>query len=207
MIDVPNYFCSTTNKQKMENKNLSNRVKVLRSRKGLTQEQLAETSSLSLRTIQRIENDETLPRGDTLTRLAIALQVSPDELIDWQILEDKNVLMLLNLSQLSFLAFPLLGIIIPLVIWILKKDKVKNVNENGKAILNFQITWTLLLFSFYSLLVLSVFFRLGILHSVYLPVITVGTYYLYNAMLILINTIRSQKGRKTYYIPSFKFLS
>lgn len=191
----------------MGNTELSNRVKVLRSRKGLSQEQLAEISSLSLRTIQRIENNETLPRGDTLTRLAIALQVSPNELIDWQILEDKNVLIILNLSQLSFLAFPLLGIIIPLVIWILKKDKVKNVHENGKSILNFQITWTLLLFSFYSLLVLSVLLRMGIVHSKFLPVVTIGIFYIANILIIVVNTIRSINGKKIYYEPSFKFLS
>jgi len=66
---------------------------------------------------------------------------------------------MLNLAQLSFIAFPLplLGIIVPLVVWVLKKDKVKNVNDNGKAILDFQITWALFLFSYYIFLVLSIF--------------------------------------------------
>lgn len=190
----------------MENSELSNRVRVLRSRKGLSQEQLAETSSLSLGTIQRIENNETLPRGDTLTRLAIALQVSPDELIDWQILEDRNVLLILNLSQLSFLAFPVLGIIVPLVVWVLKKDKVKNVNDNGKAILNFQITWTLFLFSYYTFLVLSIFLHFGILHSHYTMIIIL-IFYVYNVLIILINTIVSRMGKRTYFIPVIKFLS
>lgn len=43
-----------------------------------------------------------LNRGDTLRRLTVALQVSPDEIIDWQIFEDKNVLTMLSLSQLGF---------------------------------------------------------------------------------------------------------
>jgi transcriptional regulator with XRE-family HTH domain len=185
---------------------LSNRVKVLRSRKGLSQEQLAEISGLSLRTIQRIENDETLPRGDTLTRLAVALQVSPDELIDWQILEDKNVLLLLNLSQFSFLAFPLLGIILPLVIWVLKKDKVKNVNEVGKAILNFQISWTILLFSLYIFMIISMFMHLEIRISPLQPIMTIGAFYIYNALAILINTLRCHWGYGVYYVPAVKFL-
>ncbi len=50
-------------KQKMERSDLAKRVKELRTKKGLSQEQLAEASGLSLRTIQRIENGETLPRG------------------------------------------------------------------------------------------------------------------------------------------------
>ena len=40
----------------MEDKNLSQRVKELRKKKGLSQEELAKTAGLSLRTIQRVEN-------------------------------------------------------------------------------------------------------------------------------------------------------
>jgi thiol-disulfide isomerase/thioredoxin len=57
----------------MNNLNLAQRVKDLRNRKGISQEILAKESGLSLRTIQRIENNETVPRGDTLKRLSIAL--------------------------------------------------------------------------------------------------------------------------------------
>jgi transcriptional regulator with XRE-family HTH domain len=200
------YFCQTLKQAKMGKTDLSNRIKELRSRKGLSQEQLAEISGLSLRTIQRIENDETIPRGDTLTRLAVALQVTPDDLIDWQILEDKNVLLLLNLSQLSFLAFPLLGIIVPLVIWILKKDKVKNVNQIGKAILNFQITWTLLLFSFYTLFTLSLVLHLGIFHSIHTLLIGAAIFYIFNVLTIIVNTVKVQIGKQIYYFPAIKFL-
>jgi len=76
----------------MNNLHLAQHIKELRNRKGMSQEFLAEESGLSLRTIQRIENSETVPRGDTLKRLAIALQTSPDEIIDWKIEEDKNYL-------------------------------------------------------------------------------------------------------------------
>lgn len=58
------------------------------------------------------------------------------------------------LSALGFLFFPILGIIIPLVFWILKKDKIRNVNEVGKAIFNFEMTWCIVFFFvFYILLV------------------------------------------------------
>ncbi|MDB4025673.1 helix-turn-helix transcriptional regulator [Flavobacteriaceae bacterium] len=84
----------------MNNLNLALRVKELRNRKGFSQEILAEESSLSLRTIQRIENNETIPRGDTLKRLAIALDTSPNEIIDWKIQEDQNYLRLMSLASL-----------------------------------------------------------------------------------------------------------
>jgi transcriptional regulator with XRE-family HTH domain len=67
----------------MKNIQLANRIKNLRIRKGFSQEELAEISGLSLRTIQRIENGETEPRGDSLKRLVTAFEVSPDEILDW----------------------------------------------------------------------------------------------------------------------------
>src|SRR5690606_20616439 len=141
----------------MDNLNLAQRVKDLRNRKGISQEILAEESGLSLRTIQRIENNETVPRGDTLKRLSIALDTSPDEIVDWKIQEDHNYLTLMSLSALGFLFFPLLGIIIPLTMWIFKKDKLKNVNELGKSMMNFQISWTLLLFLYYIFIIAGIF--------------------------------------------------
>ena len=189
----------------MENSDLLRRVKGLRSKKGLSQEQLAEESGLSLRTIQRIENGETVPRGDTLKRLAVALKVSPDEIIDWQIIEDKNVLAILNLSQFGYLVFPLLGIIIPLAIWILKKDKVKYVDEVGKAILNFQISWVIFLFLSYIIIAASLIFGSGFLPPA-LMIITTGSFYLYNAIVIILNTLKILNGKKAYYKPAFAFL-
>lgn len=108
----------------MSEKQLSKRVKELRNRRGISQELLAEDSGLSLRTIQRIENGETEPRGDTLKRLADTLNVTPDELIEWKQAEDKSYLYYLNLSALAFLVFPILGIIVPSVLWVNKKDKI-----------------------------------------------------------------------------------
>jgi uncharacterized Tic20 family protein len=191
---------------KMENSDLVKKVKDLRRQKGFSQELLAETSGLSLRTIQRIENGETEPRGDTLKRLAVALQVSPDDLLDWRVVEDKNVLTLLNLSQFGYLVFPLLGIIIPLAIWILKKDKVKYVNELGKAILNFQITWTIILFVSYLAITASLLFNLGFGLPTFSMLMIIGLLYIFNAWVIVINTIRIQHGKQVGYKPAFAFL-
>lgn len=67
----------------MDKNYLAIRVKELRNQRGMSQEFLAEESGLSLRTIQRIEKGESNPTGESLKRLANALNVSPDELIDW----------------------------------------------------------------------------------------------------------------------------
>ena len=50
-------------------------IKDLRVKKGLTQEELADKTELSVRTIQRIENGEVDPRSFTLQMIAKALDV------------------------------------------------------------------------------------------------------------------------------------
>ncbi|WP_299549032.1 helix-turn-helix domain-containing protein [Seonamhaeicola sp.] len=195
----------------MNDLNLAQRVKDLRNQKGMTQELLAENSGLSLRTIQRIENNETVPRGDSLKLLAIALNTTPDDIIDWKIQEDKGYLTLMSLSALGFLFFPILGIIIPLIFWILKKDKLKNVNELGKSILNFEITWSILFFSYFIFLFSGL---LGVIMKyispennavsiikIYIPVVIL---YIYNATIIVLNTIRVSRNKKTRYIPALR---
>ena len=56
------------------------RISTLRKSKGLSQEVLAEQSGVSLRTIQRMEQGDTVPRGHTLQALANALGVPLDAL-------------------------------------------------------------------------------------------------------------------------------
>lgn len=47
--------------------------------KGLTQKELAEKSNISLRSIQRIENGELIPRSHTIKTLAQSLGLSFDD--------------------------------------------------------------------------------------------------------------------------------
>lgn len=65
----------------METKNLAKNLKELRAIRGMSQEYLADESRVSLRTIQRIENNESEPTGETIKRIAIALDVELSELI------------------------------------------------------------------------------------------------------------------------------
>jgi len=51
----------------------------------------------------------------------------------------------LYLELLSFTAFifPLGNIVGPLVLWLVKKDTIPQVNEEGKRVINFNLSWTL----------------------------------------------------------------
>jgi transcriptional regulator with XRE-family HTH domain len=67
----------------MEYQNLAQSVKELRKRKSLSQDELAKNAGLSLRTVQRVENGQTIPTAETLKRLALVLEVSPNELMEF----------------------------------------------------------------------------------------------------------------------------
>jgi transcriptional regulator with XRE-family HTH domain len=193
----------------MKNSDLAKKVRELRIRKGFSQDELAENSQLSLRTIQRIENGETEPRGDTLKRLANALNVNPEELISWSEQEDQGYLAFLNLSALSFIVFPLLGVILPFALWVLKKDKIRYISEVGKKLINFQITWSVVVFVFYILVLVPKLLHQNIFniqnHTTFI-IFAIYSFYIFNAVLITINTIRSIKAKNVIYQPAIPFL-
>ena len=62
----------------MNNNDFCKEIKDLRNKKGLSQEELANLSGLSLRTIQRIEKGETNPIGDTKRKIIKILESYPD---------------------------------------------------------------------------------------------------------------------------------
>lgn len=181
------------------------KTKDLRNRCGFSQEELAEKSGLSLRTIQRIENGDTNPRGDSLRRLAAALETSPDELTDRTVAKDSSFLNLMLLSSLSFLIFPILGIIVPLVIWLIKKDRTAEHNNAAKTIIGFEILWNAALFIVSGIIVLSTFIRVvetidevspsmvtGYLHNISLSQMAI---YSLNMVFIAANFFRLQRGK------------
>ena len=60
---------------------LGEHFKKNRQKLNLTQEQLAERSHLTVRNYNKIEKGESLPNGQTLTYLLIALAMDPNEYI------------------------------------------------------------------------------------------------------------------------------
>ncbi len=204
----------------MKNSELAKKIKELRNRKGFSQEELSEQAGLSLRTIQRVENGETEPRSDSLKRIAAAFDVAPDEILDWAVYEDKGFLISLSLSALGFMIFPILGILIPLIIWISKKDKIKDINNIAKDILNFQIAWTILFFIGYIFLVAyttmafsaadkmeSIDFAVEMFTSrLNVYIIFVMVMYLYNLVFIIVNSVRINKEKVVKYFPKLRFI-
>ena len=199
----------------MKNKELAQKIKVLRNRKGYSQEELSEKTGLSLRTIQRIENGETEPRGDSLKRLAMIFEVLPDEITDWTIQENNGFLVSLNLSALSFIFSPLLGILVPFIIWVSQKDRIRNLNKIAKDLLNFQITWLIILFLGFIIIGINMAVKMRnsgfpganlITSMLEYNVTFIVIMYLSNFIFIIMNAIRVNKGKTVRYYPKIRFL-
>ena len=60
---------------------IGDRLRQIRKRALMTQEQLAERSGVGIATIVRIERNQVEPRGSTVRKLAEALEVPPYELV------------------------------------------------------------------------------------------------------------------------------
>lgn len=135
----------------MNDNPLAQKVKALRKSKGLSQEALAGLAGLSLRTVQRIENENKNPSGDTLKRLSTALGVSPDYLIEWEPNENSNFLLFLAISPILFVIHPFLAILVPLILWASKKHIIKGVKNLGIKVLSIQTIWLVTYYTFRTL--------------------------------------------------------
>lgn len=115
-------------------------IKELRIKKGFTQEDLAEKTEVSVRTIQRIENGEVDPRAYTLQMIAKALDVDYSLFVDeekdnkeLQDVNNNNWLGVLHLSGLLPLFFP------TMILWNKKKHKTKDMTNHFRAALSMQL--------------------------------------------------------------------
>lgn len=128
----------------------------LRKIKGLSQEDLADLAKVNIRTIQRIENNENIPRGNTLALISEGLGLKPDELLQLnnktqkksitEIIANIIFLLVFNIVLLSLtgyftldvnanlnsrVAAYLLSVFIPFFI-VLKTDKMKPTERTMK---------------------------------------------------------------------------
>lgn len=134
--------------------NLHQKIVQARNRQGLTQEELASAARVTVRTIQRIESGESVPRKYTLKLIAAAVNVPFEELnpVDDGSMQgpmpgtadrEKEVdfLRLLCLSCFSYLVIPYVHFLIPH--FILKKHQGQNpvTLRFGRRLIKDQILW------------------------------------------------------------------
>ena len=190
---------------------LGQKITELRQLKGLTQEQLAEECEVSARTIQRIESGEVDPRAYTLQCLSRALEFDFEELNGSR---DNAWLVLLHLSSMLSI------VILPLVLWSWKKNRSPLIDRQGRQVLNFQVTMTLVLFAgaaflvVFPLLILALDLSgltflegsptfIALLVSSPLPLVLTGVFC---AVEGVVNCIRSLSDRPVHYPLRIPFI-
>jgi transcriptional regulator with XRE-family HTH domain len=132
---------------------IGEQISIQRKRKGMTQETLSEISGISLRTVQRIESDKSVPRAFTLKILADSLELDVSKMtelcdIPKTFISESHSYPLaqrMNFAGLSVILIPVLPILIMLSVW-MKNRTYQTSCITEKRIISFQIIWLTLTF-------------------------------------------------------------
>lgn len=189
---------------------LNEQVVASRKALGYTQEQLAALANVTVRTIQRIESGESVPRSFTLKAIATALNI-PFELLNGGGAAEAAVqpatpstatvhfLKLFNLSCFIYLIVPFVHFLLPVLLLRKQVGLDEGAIVNCRRIIRQQVFWVvglqllLLLTLFYNYLQVGVAGnRSAFIHYVW-PLICM---YLLNAGIILYNHFRIRSGIK-----------
>ena len=184
------------------------KIKEILLKKGMSQEELATKSQVSLRTIQRIEKNENEPRGKTMQLICDALEINIEELLDYGKQEDRQFLGFFHLSIILGIIFGVGGILIPLILWMTKKDKIIGLQRIGARTLNFQIWWLILMIIIPTIGFVIIFNQgmigiKGMTSIMLIPVVMM----IINAVLAIIFAVFNFRGKQITYpsiIPMIK---
>ncbi len=134
-----------------------------RKKKGLTQEELAHLTNITVRTIQRIESGETTPRSYTLKAIAAALDTTFEEQhatetdqpepatanIDAPAVntreDTQDFLQMLCLSCFSYLVLPFIHFLIPIYLFKKRKEQNPQVVAYVREVIKIQVFWVVAL--------------------------------------------------------------
>lgn len=185
----------------MKSQSIAKNLIYYRKLKGYSQEGLSNKTEVTVRTIQRIEKGEVNPHLQTVKLLAAVLEIQVDDLL---VLEDpkeenlqKKWLLLMHATPVLGLVIPFCNVLFPLFLWIHKREDNKIYDKHGKAIVNFQITMTILfIISFISLITVE---KYGILF--FFTVIP------YTIIVSIINIISAMNSQKCYFPLAFPFIN
>lgn len=177
----------------MKQPELGIKVVELRLHKGLTQEQLAESVTVNVRTIQRIENGETDPEAFTINRLC--------EILEYDFRKNGNYDLWIAALHLSTV---INIVIIPLLIWSYKKRDNSMIDKHGRAVMNFQLTMTIMLFG--AALIYAIVLP-GIILLTMIPfalLILIGLFCFYQGISNTIKILNNKPYRYPLSIPFLK---
>ena len=115
-------------------------------------------------------------------------QVAPEAPASEEVSKDEKTWgMLCHLLALTGYFIPFGNIIGPLIVWLIKKEELPFVDDQGKESLNFQITLTIAL-------IIS-----GVLLMVFIGIILLPLVAIFGLVMIIIASIKANNGEKYRY--------
>jgi uncharacterized protein len=109
---------------------------------------------------------------------------------------DTNLLVFTQLSQLLTYVTGFGGFVVPLILWLVKKDEIEGMDAHGKYIINFQITMLLVaIISIPGILLLG----LGILSLIFVGILSF--------VMPIVNAVRASKGEQPNQFCTIRFIS
>jgi XRE family transcriptional regulator, regulator of sulfur utilization len=187
---------------------LHQQIVLARKKKGFTQEELAEATGVTVRTIQRIETGQTAPRSYTLKNIAAALGLDFEALghsadvqqapsgPNWSTAEDTaHFLRMLCLSCFTYIILPYLHFLIPAQLLKRKQGLSAEAIHFGKRLIFWQVCWIIATVLTFLLCLAYNFIAAAYLSRAYLVSYLWPFFimYLTNAILILIWLRRAKR--------------
>ena len=108
--------------------------------------------------------------------------------------EDRKLLAATHLSQLLDLVTGIGGFVVPLLIWIFKRDEVMHLDAQARSILNFRIS----MFIYIVLCLPFLIFGIG-----FIGLLIISALYL---IFPIVNAIKANMGEDTYYPMAMNIL-
>ncbi|MCX7550369.1 DUF4870 domain-containing protein [Xanthomarina sp. F2636L] len=110
--------------------------------------------------------------------------------------KDNQLIVITHLSQLLTFVTGFGGLIVPLILWATQKDKVLEMDEQGKRIINFQLSMLI-----YAIICIPAIILLGL---GIIGLIVIG---FISLIFPIINAIKANNGESPSYPLSFNFIS
>ena len=109
--------------------------------------------------------------------------------------DERTWAMLCHFSAFAGLIFPFGNFLAPLIIWLIKKEEFPFVEDQGKEVLNFQISMTIYLIGS------------GILCFILIGIPMVIGFLIFDVIVTLIGAVKANDGFKYRYPFSIRFIN
>ncbi|MCK5470248.1 MAG: DUF4870 domain-containing protein [Cyclobacteriaceae bacterium] len=109
-------------------------------------------------------------------------------------MQEKQWALICHLSGLCGYFIPFGNLIVPIIIWSMKKDEMPMVDAHGKEVINFQISFTI----WVTIAIVFVFILIGIPILIALIILQV--------IFIIIATIKADSGELYHYPLTIRFI-